>query len=136
MPVRSYLAACALVFAVAACQEGSAAPVPAAGTPAHFVVLYNWPKDTAAFEKYYATSHLPLLAANAKAIGYTNGVLVKFVPGADGKLPPFYRKAELTFASMDALKAGTSTPNFQKVANDIPNFATGGFSASVGVETK
>ena len=136
MHVSTRLAAGLLMLAAAGCREGTAAPVPPAGPPAHFVVLYNWPKDTAAFEKYYSTSHLPTLAANAKAIGFTNGVLVKFTTTPDGKKPPYYRKAELTFASMDALKAGTSTPEFQKVAGDIPNFATGGFSASIGVETK
>jgi uncharacterized protein (TIGR02118 family) len=104
--------------------------------PAHLVVMYNAPKDPAAFEQYYSTKHLPLLASHAKEIGFTNGVLVKFVPGADGKAPLYYRKAELTFASMDDLKKGTATPGFQAVAADIPKFATGGFTVSVGVETK
>jgi uncharacterized protein (TIGR02118 family) len=107
-----------------------------ASTPAHLVVLYNAPKDPAAFEQYYSTSHLPLLAAHAKEIAFTNGVLVKFAPGADGKAPAYYRKAELTFASMDALKKGTATPGFQLVAADIPKFATGGFTVLVGEETK
>ena len=105
-------------------------------TPAHLVVLYNAPKDPVAFEKYYAASHLPLLASHAKEIAFTNGVLVKFEPGADGKAPAYYRKAELTFASMDALKKGTATPGFQAVAADIPKFATGGFTVLVGEETK
>jgi uncharacterized protein (TIGR02118 family) len=105
-------------------------------TPAHLVVLYNAPKDPAAFEQYYSTKHLPLLAAHAKEIGFTNGVLVKFAPGADGKAPAYYRKAELTFASMDDLKKGTSTPGFKLIADDIPKFATGGFTVLTGVETK
>jgi len=33
-------------------------------------VLYNQPKDTAAFEKYYASSHLPLVQANQQEIGF------------------------------------------------------------------
>jgi hypothetical protein len=37
---------------------------------------------------------------------------------------------------MDALKKGTATPGFKKVAGDIPNFASGGSDALVGVETK
>jgi uncharacterized protein (TIGR02118 family) len=98
--------------------------------PAHLVVLYNSPKDPAAFEKYYAETHLPLLAKHAKEIGFTTGVLVKFDEKA-----PFYRKGELTFASVDALKKGTSTAGFKAVADDIPNFASGGFSVFTGVET-
>jgi uncharacterized protein (TIGR02118 family) len=106
------------------------------GTPAHLVVLYNTPKDPAAFETYYAASHLPLLASKAKEIAPTNGVLVKFEAGPDGKAPALYRKAELTFASMDALKKGMATPGWQAVYADIPKFATGGFTLVVGEETK
>ena len=97
---------------------------------AHLVVLYNAPKDPAAFEKYYSETHLPLLAKHAKEIGFTNGVLVKFSSNS-----AFYRKAELTFASMDALKKGTSTAGFKAVADDIPHFASGGFTALTGEET-
>jgi len=97
---------------------------------AHFVVLYNAPKDPAAFEKYYADTHLPLLAKYAKEIAFTHGVLVKFDPNS-----PYYRKAELTFASMDALKKGTSTAGFKLVADDLPRFASGGFTVLTGVET-
>jgi uncharacterized protein (TIGR02118 family) len=97
---------------------------------AHLVVLYNAPKDPAAFEKYYSETHLPILAKHAKEIGFTNGVLVKFAPNS-----AYYRKAELTFASMDALKKGTSTPGFKAVADDIPVFASGGFTVLTGEET-
>jgi uncharacterized protein (TIGR02118 family) len=98
---------------------------------AHYVVLYNTPKDPTAFERYYAETHLPLLAKGGKQIAATNGVLVKFAPNS-----AFYRKAELTFASMDALKKGTSTPEFKAVLDDIPKFATGGFTVLTGMETK
>ena len=98
---------------------------------AHLVVLYNAPKDPAAFEKYYAQTHLPLVAKHAKEIGITNTVLVKFAPNS-----AFYRKGELTFASLDALKKGMSTPGFKAVADDIPMFASGGFSVLTGEETK
>jgi uncharacterized protein (TIGR02118 family) len=97
---------------------------------AHIVVLYNAPKDPAAFEKYYSETHLPILAKHAKEIGFLSGVLVKFDPKS-----AYYRKAELTFASVDALKKGTSTPGFKAVADDIPKFATGGFTVLTGVET-
>ena len=49
---------------------------------------------------------------------------------------PLYRQAELYFPSMDALKKGTATPGFKKVAGDLGNFATGGLDALVAVETR
>jgi uncharacterized protein (TIGR02118 family) len=103
--------------------------------PAHVVVLYNPPKDAAAFEQYYAATHLPLLYANAAEIGYTKVEFVKFTAALDGSAPVLYRKAELTFASMDALRKGTSTNGFKKVAADLGNFATGGVAAYIGDET-
>ncbi|HKV52285.1 MAG TPA: EthD family reductase [Gemmatimonadaceae bacterium] len=99
------------------------------------VVLYNHPKDPAAFEKYYAATHLPLVSKHAKAIGFTRAVLMKFPRNLDGSKPGYYRKAELWFDSEAALTRGTATPGFAAVAGDLPNFATGGFAALVGEET-
>src|SRR2546426_2561029 len=49
-------------------QQQAAAP---AGVQWAVVVLYNHPKDTAAFEKYYAETHVPLFASHAQEIGVT-----------------------------------------------------------------
>ncbi len=137
----SRFAVLALVVAAAGCRIADAKPAPAAhatpaGTPAHFVVLYNFPKDPAAFEAYYSSKHLPLLASHAAEIGFTKGELVKFSASGDGGKPAFYRKAELTFASMTALKTGTATPGFKAVVADLANFATGGAVVVIGNETK
>jgi uncharacterized protein (TIGR02118 family) len=98
-------------------------------------VLYNTPKDTAAFERYYRTTHLPLLQANQEEIGFTRADLTRFESTADGKKPTFYRQAELYFDSMDDLKKGIATPGFQKVAGDLGNFATGGFTGMIARTT-
>jgi uncharacterized protein (TIGR02118 family) len=98
----------------------------APGSMAIATVLYNTPKDTAAFEKYYATIHVPLVDKHEKEIGYVRRDLTKFVSTADRKKPTFYRQAELYFNSMDDLKKGIATPGFKKVADDLPKFATGG----------
>lgn len=136
-PFRLAALALPVLCSVAACTSGDAHAALADGPPAaHFVVLYNFPKDTAAFEKYYAEKHLPLLAANAKEIGFTKGVLVKFTSTLDGHAPTYYRKAELTWASTADMQRGLATPGFKKIANDLGNFATGGVVALVGVETK
>jgi uncharacterized protein (TIGR02118 family) len=99
-------------------------------------VLYKTPKDSAAFEKYYAGTHLPLLDANRNEIGFDKAEFTKFESNLDGSAPARYRQAELYFSSMEALKKGTSTAGFKKIAGDLPNFATGGLDALVGVETK
>lgn len=96
------------------------------GTAAIVTVLYNAPKDTAAFERYYRTTHIPLVVANQKEIGFTRADLTRFTSTADGKKPTFYRQAELYFNSMDDLKKGIATSGFKKVADDLPRFATGG----------
>jgi uncharacterized protein (TIGR02118 family) len=109
----------------------------AADTPAAIVtVIYKTPKDTAAFEKYYSETHLPLVTSGKNDIGFQRTEFTKFQSNLDGSAPDRYRQAELYFSSMDALKKGTATPAFKKVAGDLPKFASGGFDALIGVETK
>ena len=113
----------------------AAAPAAPAGPQAIVTVIYNQPKDTAAFEKYYAKTHLPLVSSNQAEIGFTRADLTKFTGNLDGKKPSYYRQAELYFPSLDAAKKGMATPGFKKVADDLANFATGGLAALVAVET-
>lgn len=86
-------------------------------------VLYGAPKDPAAFEKYYAESHMPMVYA-VKGIAHIE--LAKLLPAPDGKAPPYYRITELWFQSPQALQAVTSTAEWQKIVADVPNFASGG----------
>ena len=123
-------------------KDTTAAMAPAAAAPAPeapgfaVVVLYNHPKDTAAFEKYYAATHLPLVNAKAKEIGFSKAVLIKFTSNADGSKPAHYREAQLWFPTEAALKAGTSTEGFKAVAGDLKNFSTGGQIVLIGAETR
>jgi uncharacterized protein (TIGR02118 family) len=111
-------------------ETGSAEPA------AIVTVIYKTPKDTAAFEKYYAETHIPLVVAGQGEIGFERAELTKFDSNLDGSKPDRYRQAELYFPSMDALKKGIATPAFKRVADDLSKFATGGLDALVGVETK
>src|SRR3954468_23281622 len=143
MPRRSSWLLLPLVVLAAACGKGgdkaampgtdtTTAAAPASEGPMAIVtVLYNPPKDTAAFEKYYRETHVPLVVANQKEIGFTRADLTKFTSTADGKKSPYYRQAELYFNSMDDLKKGIATPSFKKVADDLKNFATGGLTALI-----
>ena len=106
-----------------------------AGPAAIVTVIYNTPKDPAAFEKYYAETHVPLVVASQGEIGFKRADLTKFASTLDGKKPTFYRQAELYFDSMDDLQKGVATPGFKKVADDLNNFASGGLIGMVATTT-
>jgi uncharacterized protein (TIGR02118 family) len=99
--------------------------------PALVIVIYNTPKDTAAFEKYYAATHLPIVDAGEQEIGFVRADLTKFVPN-DTTPPAKYRQAELCFNSMADLKKGIATPAFKKIGDDFNNFVTNGLTALIG----
>jgi len=113
-------------------QQSAAAP---AGVQWAVIVLYNQPKDTAAFEKYYAETHRPLFASHAQEIGVTRVELIRFSPSADGKPAPIYREADLRWDSKEARDKGMATAGFKAVAGDLPAFATGGFTVLLGTKT-
>jgi uncharacterized protein (TIGR02118 family) len=107
------------------------------GDPGAIVtVIYKAPKDTAAFEKYYADTHVPLVVNSQQEIGFTRAELTRFNANLDGSKPARYRQAELYFPSLAAAKKGLATPAFKKVGDDLANFASGGLDALIGVETK
>ena len=66
-------------------------------------MLYGPPTDAAAFEEYYANTHLPLAAKLPNVARFEAS---KVIGTPDGGEPPYYRIAEAT--------------------GDIANFATGG----------
>jgi len=113
-------------------QQSAVAP---AGVQWAVIVLYNQPKDTAAFEKYYAETHRPLFASHAQEIGVTRVELIRFSPSADGKPAPIYREADLRWDSKEARDKGMATAGFKAVAGDLPAFATGGFTVLLGMKT-
>ncbi len=117
-------------------EETSPPTDPAAGPEAVLTVLYREPADTAAFEQYYAATHLPLVERHAAAIGFTRAELTKFVRNLDGSKRSYYRQAQLYFPSPEALRRGMATPEFQAVAADLGNFASGGFLVMIGHETR
>jgi uncharacterized protein (TIGR02118 family) len=117
-----------------ASQQQSQTSAPA-GVQWVLIVQYNQPKDTAAFEKYYAEKHVPLFASHAQEIGVTRVELVRFSPSADGKPAPIYRQADLRWDSQEARDKGMATAGFKAVAGDLPVFATGGFTVLLGTKT-
>jgi uncharacterized protein (TIGR02118 family) len=113
----------------------TAQPAGPAGPQAIVTVIYNPPKNPAAFEKYYKETHLPLVSSKQQEIGFTKAELTKFTSTLDGKKPTFYRQAELYFNSLDDAKKGMATPGFKAVGDDLSKFATGGLVGMVAMET-
>ncbi|MFN8647023.1 MAG: EthD family reductase [Gemmatimonadales bacterium] len=113
-------------------QTNDASPLASGDTTAFVTVLYNAPKDAAAFEAYYAATHLPLVGAGAAEIGFSRAELAKFSRNLDGSAAAFYRQAKLYFPTAAALKTGTGTAAFKAVGDDLPKFADGGLTALVG----
>jgi uncharacterized protein (TIGR02118 family) len=99
---------------------------------AFVTILYNNPKDPAAFESYYSATHLPIVGNGAAEIGFTKAELTKYSKNLDGSAPSIYRQAKLYFPNADALKKGTGTAAFKAAADDLPKFADGGLTALVG----
>ena len=133
--MRLFLCVSLTALVAGACsapKEKAAAPAAPPGVQWTVVVLYNQPKDTAAFEKYYAEKHVPLFASHALEIGVTRAELVRFSPGADGKPAAIYREADLRWDSRETRDRGMATAGFKAVAGDLPNFATGGFIVLLG----
>ena len=117
------------VGAGAALMLGTMADAEAAAKGVKLTVLYGAPKDPAAFEKYYLGSHMPKVY---KIKGIKHIELAKGLPGPDGKPAAYYRVTELWFSSMKKMQSVTGSPGFQKIVEDVPNFATGGATIVVG----
>lgn len=112
----------------------AAAPEPVV-PQAIVTAIYLWPKDTAAFEKYYPT-HLKVVGDNQQEIGFTRAELTRFSTDLQGGKPQYYRQAELYFPSMEAARAGMATAGFKAVGDDFKNFvAPDGVLLMVAEET-
>ncbi len=92
-------------------------------------VLYGHPTSPDEFEKYYASTHLPLAA---KTKGVTRIELTKFVTAPDGGKPAFYRMAELYFATQAEMEQSMGSAEGQAMVADLANFATGEVTVVIG----
>jgi uncharacterized protein (TIGR02118 family) len=90
---------------------------------AKVLVLYKTPTDKAAFDKYYAETHIPL----AKKIpGIRKYEISQGAVATPAGPSGVHLVAVLTFDSMAAIQAGFGSPEGQAAAGDLPNFASGG----------
>jgi uncharacterized protein (TIGR02118 family) len=90
---------------------------------AEVVVLYRSPKDPAAFDKYYAATHIPL----AKKMPGLRKYQVSQGPVATPAGPSgIHLIATLTFDSMEAVQKAFGSAEGEATAADLPKFASGG----------
>ena len=85
--------------------------------------LYGHPTDPAAFEKYYAATHMPLVM---KMSGVLRHEKAKVVGTPTGDKPPYHRMFEVWFESEAAMAAAMGSPEGKAMVADLANFATGG----------
>jgi len=130
------LAACSTPAEKPAADSTAAAqPAPKAEPMAFVTVIYHAPKSASDFEKYYWTSHIPMVGTKQAEVGFVSAELTKFDSNLDGTKPAEYRQAVLWFRNMADLEKGIATPGFKAIGDDLPNFATGGLVAMIGEET-
>jgi uncharacterized protein (TIGR02118 family) len=90
---------------------------------AEVVVLYKTPKDAAAFDKYYAETHIPL----AKKLPGLKKYAVSKGPVASPAGPSgIHLVAVLTFDSVAAVQAAFGSEEGKATGADVPKFASGG----------
>jgi uncharacterized protein (TIGR02118 family) len=90
---------------------------------AEIVVLYKTPKDAAAFDKYYAETHIPLAKKlpGLKKYSVSKGP-VNSPAGPSG----IHLVAILTFDSVADIQAAFGSAEGKATAADVPKFASGG----------
>ncbi len=110
-----------------------APPSTAAAGSARLVVLYSTPADTAAFDEYYFSKHVPLAKELPGLRSYTVSHGGVITPGAAE--PPYHLFAELQFDSVEALNAAMASPQGAAAVADLANFASAGTTITI-METK
>jgi uncharacterized protein (TIGR02118 family) len=90
---------------------------------AEVVVLYKTPKDPAAFDKYYAETHIPLAK---KLPGLRKYKVSKGTVATPAGPSGVYLVAILTFDDMAAIQGAFGSEEGKATAADVPKFASGG----------
>jgi uncharacterized protein (TIGR02118 family) len=99
------------------------------GMTYQLTALYHHPEDVAAFDRYYDGMHVPLAA---KLPGLRSYSVSRPGLDGDGKQPPSYLIAVLTWDSVEAFEAAVSSAEGQATLADLPNFAGAGIDMCTG----
>ena len=90
---------------------------------AQVIVTYKTPKDPAAFDRYYAETHIPLAK---KMPGLRKYQVSQGPVGSPAGASGIHLIAILTFDNMAAVGAAFGSAEGKAAAGDVPNFASGG----------
>ena len=91
---------------------------------ARLLVMYRMPQDTAAFDRYYAATHVPLAQKlpGLRSYQISQGPLATPAGPSD----QHHLVAILAFDDLAALQAALASPEGQAAVADLDRFATGG----------
>ncbi|MBX3569758.1 MAG: EthD family reductase [Rhizobiaceae bacterium] len=90
---------------------------------ARLVALYGTPKDPAAFDRYYAATHIPLAkqVPGLRRYSVSRGPVASAAAASD-----LHLVATLYFDTLPDIQAALASPEGQAAAADLANFADGG----------
>jgi uncharacterized protein (TIGR02118 family) len=90
---------------------------------AKLLAMYKHPKDKAAFDEYYFSTHVPIAKTipNLRAYDVSKGGVAS--PAGSSN---YHMVAILSFDSAADMSAALGSPEGQAAASDIRNFADGG----------
>jgi uncharacterized protein (TIGR02118 family) len=85
------------------------------------IALYRKPADTAAFDRAYFDSHIPLV----RKIPGLQRVEISRVTGAPRGEPDFYLICEMYFPDREAMDRAMASPENQEAGKNLMSFARG-----------
>jgi len=90
---------------------------------AHLLIVYPTPKDAKKFDRAYREEHLPY--AGPKLVGAT-GETTKRVVGPAFAPPPYHLMSDVTFPSLDVLKACAASEGGKQALAHAASISSGG----------
>jgi len=90
---------------------------------AHLLILYPVPKDIKKVDRAYREEHLPY--AGPKLVGAT-GVSTKRVVGPAFAPPPYHLMSDVSFPTLDALKACAASNSGKEALAHAASISSGG----------
>jgi len=90
---------------------------------AHLLILYPVPTDIAKFDRAYRDEHLPY--AGPRLTGAT-GVKTQHVVGPSFAPPPYHLMSDVSFPTLDALKACATSESGKQALAHAASISSGG----------
>jgi uncharacterized protein (TIGR02118 family) len=90
---------------------------------AHLLIVYPVPKNAAAFDLAYREQHLPY--AGPRLVGAT-GVTTQRVVGPSYAPPPYHLISDVSFPTLDALKACAASEGGKQALAHAASISSGG----------